>query len=212
MTVARNTVPSLKHHTLVRYVVGLLLLTATFAAFFFTTNSTARAYTPYSLELLTQAGLRDQSGQKIKAGHFKDKVVLVNFFFTSCGNACPLQTSVLREVQSQLDPSLELAIVSVSLSPIVDTQQAIEDYINKFNISLHNWQFAKTNPENTHNLVDNFRLLAEAVADSDDPINHRNMGFLFSGDGMLMQQYQLRPSVKQRLVQEITALEQLSTS
>ena len=168
---------------------------------------------PYSITALADAGLRDQHGNKITARSLEDRLVLVNFFFTHCGDTCPIQTAVIRDVQAALDlKNDDPLLLSVSIAPLSDTDAAIREYIDKFQLSETNWKFVKTNPEDTAKLVDNFAVTA-AEFDQDNGItNHRNMGFLFGRDGRMMQQYQLTPNMVKRLSREITALQRWSYS
>lgn len=163
----------------------------------------------YSIRALSDADLRDQFGNRITASDLKDRLVLVNFFFTHCGNACPVQTAVLRDVEQQLDSTLNVLFVSVSISPLTDSADAINRYIEKFDIPQSRWKFATATPEKTNVLIENFRLTAAAQSHSGELLNHRNMGFLFGRGGTLMQQYQLTHRMSQRITREIEALNQL---
>lgn len=64
----------------------------------------------------------------------KDKVVLINFFFTNCVAACPLQSKVLADLQLQLGDQLvkDIFLVSISVDPERDTPVAMKEYAEKF--------------------------------------------------------------------------------
>ena len=177
----------------------------------FTTESSA-VEQQYSLQPLIKAGLKDQSGKKIKAKDLKNKLVLVNFFFTSCGSACPLQTATLRDTQQLLDNTVDVLFLSVSIAPLLDNQQTISQYIEKFELPESNWKFATTSVSETKKLISQFGVTLENSIVTENQIDHRNMGFLFAKNGIMMQQYQLKPSVTQRLAREITELNGLFTA
>jgi len=132
----------------------------------------------------------------------------MNFFFTSCNSACPLQTKVLKAVQEAVNPEIDVRIVSVSISPLQDNVQTIKKYIDKHDIAADNWRFASTTLEQTELLVQTFGVSVDSTQ-SPQP-DHRNIGYLFSRDGNLMQQYRLTPGIEQRLVKEIAQLDQLA--
>lgn len=83
------------------------------------------------LELVTQ------DGEKVRfyTDILKDRVVLLNFFFTNCVAACPLQGKVLTDLQPMLGDRLgqEIFIVSISVDPERDTPVAMKEYAKKLN-------------------------------------------------------------------------------
>src|SRR5687767_4590768 len=60
----------------------------------------------------------------------KDRVVLLNFFFTNCGETCPLVTENMRAVQDLLGERMggDIFIYSVSLQPALETPAILKDY------------------------------------------------------------------------------------
>ncbi len=166
--------------------------------------------TQHTVQLLANAKLTDQHGNKIRKRELKDKLVLLNFFFTSCGSACPLQTRVIRDIQENLANKSDVLFLSVSIAPLTDTQKTIADYIEKFDASQPNWQFATTSVENTKALISQFGVTLENAIVTEDQIDHRNMGYLFSKGGLLMQQYQLVPGSDKRIIREMTELRELA--
>ncbi len=160
----------------------------------------------HSLELLKKARLTDQHGNKIRLKDLRDKVVLVNFFFTSCGGACPMQTSVVKDARSQLSADVDAVFLSVSIAPMLDTKETINAFIEKHNIDQSNWLFASTKVAETKMLVEKFGVTVDGATVVKDQIDHRNVGFLFGRNGNLMQQYQLVPGMSKRLAKEMKVL------
>jgi len=175
----------------------------------------------YSLDTLIASGLTDHRGREVTTAQLKDKLVLVNFFFTSCAAACPVQTSVIREVKNTIDESVDIIFLSVSIAPINDSQSAIESYVNKFGVNLSDWRFVTASVKDTERLIERFAVTINSVEVSEEQSSveqmsahqmsedHRNTGYLYAKNGRLMQQYQLVPTVTNRLVREITQLSQL---
>jgi len=161
------------------------------------------------LALLTAAKLTDQHGNRVTRKDLDNKLVVANFFFTSCGNACPLQTTVLNNVQNQLDASVDVVFLSVSIAPMIDSADAIDGYIEKHQLDHADWRFVTTSVEHTETLVKQFGVTMDNMIVENDQIDHRNMGYLFGKRGRLMQQYQLVPGVVDRLVREVSELDKL---
>lgn len=88
--------------------------------------------------------LTDHEGRKL---HFyddlvKDKIVLINFIFTSCDLTCPMETARLKQVQEIIGDRLgkDIFFYSVSIDPETDTPQVLNDYRKRFGVK-DGWSF-----------------------------------------------------------------------
>ena len=84
----------------------------------------------------------------------KDRVVLINFFFTHCADSCPLQSSKLSEVQALLGglPERDVHLVSISVDPERDTPEEIKKYAEHFNAG-EAWTFLTGKKEDVDAVV-----------------------------------------------------------
>ena len=66
----------------------------------------------------------------------KDKVVLINFIYTSCEDSCPLETARLANVQRILGDRVgrDIFMYSITVDPETDTPEVLKQYAEKFNI------------------------------------------------------------------------------
>jgi protein SCO1/2 len=66
----------------------------------------------------------------------KDKVVAINFIFTRCPDACPLETARLREVQKILGDRVgqDVFMYSITIDPEHDTPEVLKKYAEKFQV------------------------------------------------------------------------------
>jgi protein SCO1 len=66
----------------------------------------------------------------------KDKVVAINFIYTSCPDVCALETARLREVQEILGDRVgrDVFLYSISIDPEHDTPAVLKRYAEKFEI------------------------------------------------------------------------------
>jgi cytochrome oxidase Cu insertion factor (SCO1/SenC/PrrC family) len=64
----------------------------------------------------------------------RDRVVLINFIYTRCTDACPTQTALLAAVQPLLGDALgpTFRFVSISVDPEHDTPAALAEYAARF--------------------------------------------------------------------------------
>ncbi len=77
----------------------------------------------------------DQSGKELNfySDLVKDKVVAINFVFTTCTAICPSLTATFRRVQQEAKTrGLEVQLISVSVDPTTDTPERLKDFAAKF--------------------------------------------------------------------------------
>src|SRR5437868_575024 len=80
---------------------------------------------------------KDQEfGQKNLLG----KVVIADFFFTSCPSICPKLTEAMKELYSRFKTQTNsVAFMSISVDPEVDTPKRLRDFITQHNLDYPNW-------------------------------------------------------------------------
>jgi len=88
--------------------------------------------------------LTTQDGQKV---HFYDdlikgKIVAIDFIYTTCGYACPLETARLVQVQQKLGSRVgqDIFFYSISIDPENDTPAVLKEYMKKFHVG-RGWTF-----------------------------------------------------------------------
>jgi len=100
--------------------------------------------TRFGADYFPNITLTNQDGKKVLFFDdlIKDKVVAINFMFTSCQNVCPLETARLKEVYDILGDKVgkEFFFYSISIDPARDTPEVLKAYKKKFNIG-DGWQF-----------------------------------------------------------------------
>jgi protein SCO1 len=66
----------------------------------------------------------------------KDKIVLINFFFTDCDAICPLMTENLVRVQELLGARVgqDIFMVSITLQPEHDTPEVLSAYARSYGV------------------------------------------------------------------------------
>jgi protein SCO1/2 len=88
--------------------------------------------------------LRTQSGTPVRFYDdlVKGKVVLINFFFTSCTTICPRTTENLVKVEHALGDRLgrEVVMISITVDPDTDTPAVLAQYARRHN-TRPGWYF-----------------------------------------------------------------------
>ena len=72
----------------------------------------------------------------------------MNFFYTACGDTCPLVTQNLREVQDILGDRMgrDIFMVSVTLQPELETPPILRDYARLWDVRP-GWSFVTGRPD-----------------------------------------------------------------
>ena len=95
--------------------------------------------------------LIDQDGQKLRfySDVLKNKVVIINAFFTTCTSVCPPMNRNLEKIQEALGDRLgkDVFIVSISVDPETDTPTRLKEYSRRFH-ARPGWMFLTGQKEN----------------------------------------------------------------
>lgn len=116
----------------------------------------------------TDTVLINQDGQRMRfyTDLLKDKVVIINTFFTTCTSVCPPMTKSLQALQTWLGERLgkEVNIISISVDSEVDTPPRLKDYAEKYK-ARPGWYFLSGKKQNVEGAL---RKIGMFVEDKDD--------------------------------------------
>lgn len=85
----------------------------------------------FDLELVNQDG----EPVRFKSDVIGDKLIVMNFVYTTCKTACPIQTAIFMRLQQELGPRLgdDVLLVSISIDSATDIPQRLKAYGQKHN-------------------------------------------------------------------------------
>jgi protein SCO1/2 len=85
----------------------------------------------------------DQDGNTITDQTVKDKVLIVDFFFTSCKSICPRMGKEMQQLQFRLnEPAFnEVLFLSHTVDPEHDTPEVLKEYARKLHADTARWKF-----------------------------------------------------------------------
>lgn len=114
---------------------------AAFATLFMS-FSTFSQVSPWGANYFPNVPLTTQDGEKVRFFDdlIEDKVVVINFIYTSCPDTCPLETAQLVRVQKIMGDRLgkDVFFYSISIDPERDTPEVLKEYKERFKA---NWTF-----------------------------------------------------------------------
>ena len=103
-------------------------------------------------EYFTDLPLLTQSGESVAfySDILKDRVVLINFVYTNCEDACPLMTQMLLQVRDRLGDLFDnpVRFVSISTDPERDTPGALAEFARQQKADDPGWVFLTGEKEN----------------------------------------------------------------
>lgn len=104
----------------------------------------AIAQSPWGADYFPNVTLTSHDNKQVKFFDdvLKDRVVVINFIFTKCGDVCPLDTAQLKRVQELIGDHAgrDVFMFSISVDPENDTPKAMREFMDKFDIGT-GWTF-----------------------------------------------------------------------
>ena len=106
------------------------------AAFLFLLLSLPLWASPWGEEYFPNTALTTHEGKSVRFFDdlIKDKIVVVNFIYTTCPDTCPLETAQLTKVQELLGDRMgkDVFFYSISIDPENDTVPVLCEYRDRF--------------------------------------------------------------------------------
>jgi cytochrome oxidase Cu insertion factor (SCO1/SenC/PrrC family) len=153
-----------------KYLKNLLLLTI--LLFSFTSISTAQSSPNRAEKAKAYFGddmLIDQDGKnhKLYSDLMAGKVVLINFIYTQCKDACPLLTQQLNQVKQKLGDRFGKSVyfLSFSTDSRQDKPEQLKAFAQKHKVDHAGWRFLTGQPEIIAKVLKKFGQFQDNPAD-----------------------------------------------
>lgn len=99
----------------------------------------------------TDTLLVDQDGKQLRfySDLLKGKVVVINSFFTTCKNSCPIMASTLARIQEKVGDQLgnSVRLISFTVDPEIDTPAKLKEFAGHMK-AKQGWEFVTGTREN----------------------------------------------------------------
>lgn len=129
---ARRAVPAL-------LFVGLLVITA-MAVIQLASRSVSELPVLGELPDFT---LTAHTGEPFGREDLAGEIVILEFMFTSCPDACPLMDRQLREIYHATEGAENVRLVSITVDPERDTQEVLAAYARDLGVDDERWVFLR---------------------------------------------------------------------
>ena len=126
----------------------------------------------------------NQDSILVTSNELKEKLWIVDFFFTSCPTICPPMTSNMKYLTEQTSDLTEnVQFLSFSIDPKRDTPSNLRKYIENRELTAPNWSFFTGDEDATHLLAKSFFNGAERNDDADGGFGHTDYFALVDTEG-----------------------------
>jgi protein SCO1 len=116
----------------------------------------------------TDTVLMNQNGENVRfySDLLKNRIVVINTFFTECVSVCPLLNRNMQAIQDWLGERLnrDVLLLSISVDPATDTPPRIKEYAQRFH-AKPGWVFLTGKKENVDLVLQKLGQKVEARDD-----------------------------------------------
>ena len=116
--------------------------------------------------------LLNQNGDTVTQDHYKDKIYIADFFFTTCQTICPIMTEHMVEIQKALKDDSEVLLVSHSVIPEYDTPEVLKAYAIKKGVDDNRWNLLTGSRKSIYALARKSYLAVKDIPGEEDAMVH----------------------------------------
>ena len=102
----------------------------------------------------------NQDGETITEKSVRNKVTVVEYFFTSCPSICPVMNGNLKEVHEKFKTNPDFMILSHTVDPERDSVSVMKKYAARYDAGSPGWQFLTGNKDSLYQRASRDYLLA----------------------------------------------------
>ncbi len=115
----------------------------------------------------------------------KDKVVAINFIYTTCDDMCPAETARLKTVSEILGDRMgkDVFFYSITIDPDRDSIAVLDAYSKKFKIGK-GWKFLTGNEEDINSLRQKMGLWIGSIDDEDRELSDHNINLVIGNQSL----------------------------
>jgi protein SCO1/2 len=155
--------------------------------------------------------LTDQSAATLTSEDVRGDIVLYNFGYSGCGQACDAMNDTVEAIQARLGEvdvgDTEIRFVTISFDPAQDTPEVLSEYARGIGADPELWTFATAEPGHLENVVKaGFRSYYEDRGDGSFAFDPKFV--LVDGWGVIRGEYryQTRASDSDKILRHIDIL------
>ena len=131
-----------------------------------------------------QFELTNQFNKKIDNTVYKDKVYVLEFFFTTCPTICPRMNQSMKKIEQKFYGNPNFGLASITINPEHDTPQILLEHSQQLGITSKNWHFLTGEKAYVYNLANKgFNLYAGENKAASGGFEHSGLFALIDKNG-----------------------------
>ena len=176
INIARIHSPKVRVHKLIPIAILLIVLAGFMAGCDKKSDEKFRVYA----EVTQDFSFHNQDNQIVTKDIFNDKVVITDFFFTTCPAICPIMKRQMFRIYEAYPDQPDLLLFSHTIDPEHDTVEILKNYSEGLGIETEKWQLVTGPQEEIFEIAKNNYMLG-ALKDENSP-----GGYIHSGSFVLI--------------------------
>jgi protein SCO1/2 len=97
--------------------------------------------------------LTNQNGANITSKDYKNKIYVVDFFFTSCPSICPIMTNNMLMIQEEFIDNSQVMLLSLSVTPEIDNVKILKTYAKEKGVNDSKWNITTGSKKHIYELA-----------------------------------------------------------
>jgi protein SCO1 len=99
-----------------------------------------RRFAPPAMVTVPDWNLLDQNGNRFGKKDLVGKIVIMDFFFTSCPSICPKLTQAMKDVYERFkNKEKDVHFIGISVDPKKDTPAVLKNFMKENGVQHENW-------------------------------------------------------------------------
>jgi protein SCO1/2 len=107
----------------------------------------------------------DQTGKLVTRTDYKDAIVIVDFFFTTCEGICPTMSKQMERVYQHYYGKLNIQFLSHTVNPENDSVPVMAAYAQKHGANSEQWKFVTGNKAEIYEMARRWYLVSDTEGD-----------------------------------------------
>ncbi len=151
----------------------------------------------------------NEKGETVNQDIFNDKIVIADYFFTTCPGICIAMSAHLAEVQEFFKNDEDIFIASHTVDPETDTPAALNDYADQYGAIDGRWTFLTGSKKDLyHQARKGYFITAMEGDGGPEDFIHSEKLVLLDKDRHIRGYYDGTDSLEvQRLIEEVQVLQ-----
>lgn len=151
-----------------------------------TTSKNGKAFNDTVWHQVKNIQFTNQLGKKVSLDDLHGKILVVNFFFTSCPSICPgLARNMKRLQDSYIKNDSIVQFLSISINPVRDSVPRLRAFADKYDANHDSWWFVTGDKKEIYDFALNEMKANVADVGADTAFPHTENFFLLDSNRVI---------------------------